>query len=102
MLTNQNQIRILIHKLTIILCILIEYIYNRTNENTVHGPWGTLIKYKCQASTQYRLANALVEEVEGRLNNFKVGKKIRHLVIFGFNFSLCMRFVNICEIFYAL
>ena len=31
-------------------------------------------------------ANALVEKVEGRLNNFRLGKQIRHLIIFCFNF----------------
>ena len=38
--------------------------------------WGTLTKYKCLAPTQNRLPNALVEEVEGGLNNLGLGKQI--------------------------
>ena len=76
------------------LCILIEYIYSRRQhkclgENTVPGPWGTLTKYKCLAPTQNWLPNALVEDGEEGLNNFRVrnlGKQIRHLIIFCFNF----------------
>ena len=45
------------------------------------GPWGTLTKYKCLAPTQNSLAKALVEKVEGRLNNFSF---------------FMMTFVNIC------
>ena len=77
------------------LCILIEYVYSRRQhkcqgKNTVPGSWGTLIKHKCLAHTQNWLLNALVEKGEGGLNNFRVrnlGKQIRHLTIFRFNFS---------------
>ena len=44
--------------------------------NTVPKPLGELTKYKCLVPAQNRLPNALAEEVEGGLNNFRVRKTI--------------------------
>ena len=58
--------------------------------NTVPSPWGELAKYKCLVPTQNRLPNALVEEVEGGLNNLEI--KLFAVFIF------IMTFLHMCEI----
>ena len=61
--------------------------------NTVPSPWGELTKYKCHkclVPAQNRLPNALVEEVEGGLNNLE----IKLFVVFIF----IMTFLHMCEI----
>ena len=58
--------------------------------NTVPSPWGELTKYKCLVPAQNRLPNALVEEVEGGLNNLE----IKLFVVFIF----IMIFLHMCEI----
>ena len=49
-----------------------------TNAKGEHStqPLGELTKYKSLVPTQNRLPNALAEEVEGGLNNFRVRKTI--------------------------
>ena len=58
-------------------------------ENTVPSHWGELTKYKCLVPAQNRLPNALVEEVEGGLNNLEI--KL-------FVFIFIMTFLHMCEI----
>ena len=58
--------------------------------NTVSSPLGELTKYKCLVPAQNRLPNALVEEVEGGLNNLE----IKLFVVFIFR----MTFLHMCEI----
>ena len=61
--------------------------------NTVPSPWGELTKYKCHkclVPAQNRLPTALVEEVEGGLNNLE----IKLFVVFIF----IMTFLHMCEI----
>ena len=53
--------------------------------NTVPSPWGELTKYKCLVPAQNRLPNALVEEVEGGLNNLE----IKLFVVFIFIMNMC-------------
>ena len=57
--------------------------------NTVPSLWGELTKYKCLVPAQNRLPNALVEEVEGGLNNLEI--KL-------FVFIFIMTFLHMCEI----
>ena len=58
-------------------CILIECVCSKMHTNANHGqPLGELTKYKCLVPAQNRLPNALAEEVEGGLNNFRVRKTI--------------------------
>ena len=58
--------------------------------NTVPSPWGELTKDKCLVPAQNRLTNALVEEMEGGLNNLE----IKLFVVFIF----IMTFLHMCEI----
>ena len=63
-----------------ISCILMECVCSKMQHKCLGGTQypapGELTKYKCLVLTQNRLLNALVEEVEGGLNNFRVRKTI--------------------------
>ena len=63
-----------------ISCILIECVCSKMQHKCLGGTQypapGELTKYKCLVPTQNRLLNALAEEVEGGLNNFRVRKTI--------------------------
>ena len=63
-----------------ISCILIECVCSKMQHKCLGGTQypapGELTEYKCLVPTQNRLLNALAEEVEGGLNNFRVKKTI--------------------------
>ena len=100
MLASQIQIHIMIHKLIHIFMHIDKMCLQQNatqmlRANTVPSP-----KYKCLVPAQNRLPNALVEEVEGGLNNLE----IKLFVVFIF----IMTFLHMCEIlecivgFYAI
>ena len=62
--------------------------HNAKGEHSTQPP-GELTKYKCLVATQNRLPNALVEEVERGLNNFRVK------VVFHSKFPIFAIFLNI-------